>query len=101
MDVGGGYHEDGLSNCTLRWMLDKANAICLKFNDYSAIESNPLDIMHDSMKPYYKILGIVNMKIGNGADYNETVSPGVIERYNANTDNYKEIANPNINYFVK
>ena len=100
-DVGGGYNENGLSNCTLHWMIEKAKSVGLQFEDYGKYIPNSLDAMHNSMKPYFEIFGSINRKIGNGMEYNEIISPTVIERYNTNTDNYKEIANPNLKDFIK
>ena len=99
-DVGGGYSESGLSNCTLRWMIEKAKSVGLQFEDYKKYDPNPLDVLHNSMKPYYEILGSVNRKIGNGKEYYESVSQTVIARHNANIDNYQKITNPNIKSFI-
>jgi len=99
-DVGGGYNEDGLSNCTLYWMIEKAKRVGLHFNE-GIISQDPYDEMHNSMKFYYEIFGSVNRKMTKDPDYNESVSPTVYNRLNLNTDNYKRKANPNLAKFIK
>jgi uncharacterized protein (DUF2235 family) len=99
-DVGGGYKEDGLSNCTLLWMIEKANQVGLQFNDYSNNIKNPFDEMHNSMKFYYEIFGSVNRTMDKDPIYNATLSPTVFNRLNANTDDYKNKANPNLAKFI-
>jgi len=98
-DVGGGYNERGLSDCALQWMIEKAENVGLKFKDYSTIIPNPLDEIHNSMSIFYEIFGSKDRKIGNGQEYNEILSPSVNARWNANTENYRNTANSNIQYF--
>ncbi|MFA7231863.1 MAG: DUF2235 domain-containing protein, partial [Victivallaceae bacterium] len=46
-DIGGGYSDDdGLSNITLKWMIDNANDHGLKFK-FKEITENPAGIRHD------------------------------------------------------
>lgn len=58
-DVGGGYEQSALSDCALRWMVEKAVRHGLGVNDFSAIKSrpfapNPLAPMHDSQTAWYR-----------------------------------------------
>ena len=99
-DVGGGYDVHGLSDCALHWMIEKAENVGLKFNDYSTIIPNPIDKIHNSMSQLYEIFGSVERKMGNGPDYNETISPDAKTRWYANTEDYRSTANPDIQNFV-
>ncbi|WP_136681387.1 DUF2235 domain-containing protein [Neptunomonas sp. XY-337] len=51
-DIGGGYAEKDLSDVSLRWMMDQAQAQGLEFRDGypETIEGNPLGVMHNSYK---------------------------------------------------
>jgi len=99
-DVGGRYNEDGLSNCTLYWMIEKAKRIGLHFNEDNPIIQDLYDEMHNSMKFYYEIFGSVNKKMSKDSSFNEIITPTVFNRFKANTGNYKKIANPNRTKFI-
>lgn len=99
-DVGGGYNERGLSDCALQWMIQKAENVGLMFKDSSTIIPKPLDIIHNSMSLFYEIFGSKDRKMGNGPAYNEAISPAVKARWDADTDHYRENANPNILNFI-
>ena len=49
-DVGGGYHEAGLADGALGWMIDEAQQAGLAFNEkmVAQVAPNVLDMMHDS-----------------------------------------------------
>ncbi|MFJ2034343.1 DUF2235 domain-containing protein [Streptosporangium sp. NPDC087985] len=51
MDVGGGHLQRGLSDCSLRWMIDEAReAVGIGFYKTTVedqINPNPLDVLHD------------------------------------------------------
>jgi uncharacterized protein (DUF2235 family) len=100
-DVGGSYKEHGLSDAPLIWMIEHAKALGLAFNDYSSIVPNPFDKMHNSMTAVYRLKGILNRKIGNGQRFNESISHPTVDRWNANTDNYKQKANPYLKLYLK
>jgi uncharacterized protein (DUF2235 family) len=85
-DVGGGIPdtETGLSDISLKWMLEKAQSCDLSFNDI-VLNPNPKALMHESYKGFYKIqpkffrpIGKIDPKKGNT---NEVVHPSVVERY--------------------
>ncbi|NIR49257.1 DUF2235 domain-containing protein [candidate division KSB1 bacterium] len=74
-DVGGSYPEDGLSNIALKWMLDKARECELKINEqkYHEIKTDHTDKLHNSLWPYWWILGWWRRKIERGAWIHESV----------------------------
>ena len=57
-DVGGGYHEAGLANGALRWMIVEAANCGLVFNEamVDQIQGNIHDLMHDSCVPPFSAL---------------------------------------------
>jgi hypothetical protein len=61
-DVGGSYKEDGLSNCSLRWMLDEAIAKGLRCDrqKVNEIVANPTDLAHDQVysQPLWALTGL-------------------------------------------
>ena len=76
-DVGGGYNEQGLSNGALQWLIQKAEQVGLGFKDDIKMNPNPLDKIHNSLSLFYEIFGSINRKMGNGPEYNETLSQAV------------------------
>jgi uncharacterized protein (DUF2235 family) len=87
-DIGGGIpeKETGLSDISLKWMLEKAQSCGLNFN---TIEMNPdpLAMIHESYKGFYALLpknfrpiAKQDPKTGNT---NEVLHPSVVERYNS------------------
>jgi uncharacterized protein (DUF2235 family) len=85
-DVGGGYPEteNGLSDISLRWMLEKAQSCKLSFGPI-VLNPDPLAIKHESYTGFYTLqkklfrpIGLVSPKKGNT---NESIHPSVIERY--------------------
>jgi len=58
-DVGGSYPEHGLSDITLKWMLDGAIQHGLLVDDsaLAAIQPNPLGKLHDPLIPFWWVLG--------------------------------------------
>jgi uncharacterized protein (DUF2235 family) len=59
-DIGGGYPDDGLSDVTLKWMIDRVSTKCgLQFDDdlvRRACQPNPHGELHKSLKRAYKLL---------------------------------------------
>jgi len=82
-DVGGGYqqNESGLSDISLKWMLDKVQSCDLKFNP---IEINPDSMAekHESYKGFYRLGGRNIRTIAANSTTNESLHPSVMERYN-------------------
>ena len=59
-DIGGSYAEDGLSNITLKWMIEEAEARGLKFDSHKALVGDPKQAMHDQVldSPYWLLTGL-------------------------------------------
>ena len=84
-DVGGGYpmSESGLSDISLKWMLEKAQSCHLKF-DTIDIHPNPLAKKHESYKGFYKLGGKNIRPLVINESTKESIHPAVLERYNSN-----------------
>lgn len=67
-DIGGGYAECGLSNITLEWMLGKAAASGLLFDQEVLaaypLESNPAGLLHNSKTGLYRLTSGIDRPIG-------------------------------------
>ena len=83
-DVGGGYPETGLSDISLKWIMEKAQGCNLGF-DPVPMQPDPSGQMHESMKGFYnlgkKLFRPIGLRIPNTGDTNEQIHPAVIERY--------------------
>jgi len=93
-DVGGGYAEQQLSDIPLQWMIDKAKAAGLAFDD-EAVDANPLKPdatapLHDSMKGFYRVAMSYDRVIGKTKkndkapqhdDPTQSLHPSVLERW--------------------
>ncbi len=92
-DVGGGYRESetGLSDISLKWMLEKAQGCQLSFEPV-IINPNPMAALHESYKGFYtlqkKLYRDINLKIPLKGNTNETLHPSVFERYK-NDEKYR------------
>jgi uncharacterized protein (DUF2235 family) len=87
-NVGGGYPDTGLSDITLRWMVDKATESGLSFDEQylkEELKPNPLGEIRDSMTWYYRPLGRYVRPIGQ-SDKSETVALTAVERSQALKD---------------
>ena len=72
-DVGGGYAEHGLSDISLDWMMSKARAAGLAFDDAAIkahpLESSPKGQLHNSKSGLYRLTAGIDRAIGmNAAD---------------------------------
>jgi uncharacterized protein (DUF2235 family) len=96
-DVGGGYPQTGLSDVTLRWMLDKAaQEGNLAFDEKALVDFNPKPTAkgHDSFGAFYKVLDWLRRKPqgalrefgGANPTTCESIHPSVLERYRALPD---------------
>jgi len=85
-DVGGGYPETetGLSDISLKWMLEKAQGCNLNFSGIT-LNPNPMAGLHESYKGYYKFQSKyyrpIDVQIKGKGNTNESLHPSVIERY--------------------
>lgn len=61
-DVGGSYREDGISNCSFRWMLEEAIEKGLRCDmaKVRSIQSDPLGLAHDQVfrQPLWALTGL-------------------------------------------
>jgi uncharacterized protein (DUF2235 family) len=65
-NVGGGYAECGLSDVTLKWMMERAGecGLELKPGVLHALKCDCADRLHDSMSPWFRVFGIHERVIG-------------------------------------
>lgn len=89
-NIGGGYTNDGLANCALNWMVDKAKECGLEFDQrfINFYRSFSLDEIRDSMTFYYRMLGRNIREIGKMENGNEVVDPSVKERIEASPSDF-------------
>lgn len=68
-DVGGGYAERGLSDITLKWMVDSAyrHGMRFKVSEMKKVKPKPKGAIHDSFKGIWKPLGKKIRSIGKTA----------------------------------
>jgi uncharacterized protein (DUF2235 family) len=76
-DVGGSYAEAGLSNITLRWMMDEAAACGLRFGPEGAGRIDPRQPMHDqtAVFPFWAWVGLGARTRGSGERIDPTALP--------------------------
>jgi hypothetical protein len=81
-NVGGGYEHDGLANCSLHWMKDKAAALGLSVDETFLRYYKPWfgDELRTSMTWFYRLLGRYVRPIGTGVDSHEVIDESVRRR---------------------
>ncbi len=62
-NIGGGYPLTGLSDITLKWMLNKASGSALDLNEIE-IDERPAEAVTESWKGFYKFIPPLYRKIG-------------------------------------
>jgi uncharacterized protein (DUF2235 family) len=89
-DVGGGYQEQGLANCTLHWMAEKAENHGLGLNEQymAGLVPNPLDKLHRSKKGVYRLKSMRRRAIEpyNATSAEDAIHPSVKKRYQGIAD---------------
>jgi len=84
-DVGGGYPEQGLANCALHWMAEKAKIQGLGLNEQylAGFESKPIDKLHRSKKGVYCLKSKRHraIELYNTASAEDAFHPSVNKRY--------------------
>ena len=101
-DVGGGYPERGLSEITLEWMMQKAQAAGLKFDASAvrahAIRPDPLAKRHESKTGLYRltpgsdrVIGLISKTSGSSeqalnADPTQSVHESVLTRWDSDSE---------------
>ena len=86
-DVGGGYPERGLANCSLLWMLDRAQSAGLHIDADTASQRytpDPLDTLHHSNSGIWVIRGTHIRQPSEGA----RIHKSTIERIDADSTDY-------------
>jgi hypothetical protein len=81
-DVCGGYLESGLSDISLRWMVEKAAGCGMLFiaEEYERLSLNPVEVMHNSRLGTFRFLGKRIRQIPAGS----RIHPSVLTRLQAN-----------------
>lgn len=89
-DVGGGLDNDGLSNCSIQWMIEKAEACGLEFDrSYTCqFEPDPKDELHDFYFSIFWILGRHNRTIGQKD--NEYIHETALKRMKGRAPKWKD-----------
>ena len=74
-DVGGGYPDRGLSDITLRWMLEKAQQCGMQLdgNKFAKVKGNTLGKLHDSHTGLWTIRGKHERKVPSGGKVHVSV----------------------------
>ena len=87
-DIGGGYHEAGLSHIALRWMAERAEACGLALDqDYldSVYRNNNEICVHNSFRGAMRLLGSHRRPIGV-TNLDETLHNSAEQRFLNNSD---------------
>ncbi|MBS1994777.1 MAG: DUF2235 domain-containing protein [Cyanobacteria bacterium SZAS LIN-2] len=82
-NIGGGYEKDGLANVALHWMVQEATQVGLEVDEefLKPYRSFAGDELRNSMKWYYRILGVLHRPLGQASPATETIDPSVFARY--------------------
>ena len=96
-EVGGGYHEEQLSDLPLLWMIDRAQHAGLGIDINLAVTNQDFPIFlspsvcgvsHNSMTFIHRLNPAITRKIGQPNSFNECIDASVIERMQA-VDGYQ------------
>lgn len=81
-NVGGGYEHDGLANCSLHWMKEKAVTLGLGVDEEFLRFYKPWfgDELRDSMTWFYRLLGRQLRPVGVGHNTYEVIDESVRRR---------------------
>jgi uncharacterized protein (DUF2235 family) len=82
-NVGGGYTPDGLANEALHWIVGKARALDLEFDEtyLGHFEPHYEATLHDSMSMKYRLFGAYDRPIGEHLADGEFVHRAAIDRW--------------------
>jgi len=90
-DIGGGYPETGLSDISLKWMMEKAQRCNLNFNPVE-MQPDSMGQMHETLTGFYNLGGKfyrpIGLEIPNMGKTNEQLHSSVVERYKKDS-NYR------------
>ncbi len=98
-DVGGFYPERGLSDQSLIWMLEEAQAcgLRLKVGWRDQLRPNPAAMLHESYTGLWKLLGKKQRKLPEGASIHQSVikrMKNLASKYRPNLPQSYEIVGP-------
>jgi len=81
-NVGGGYAPDGLANEALHWIIEKAEALGLEFDNAFLRHYWPCfnSVIRDSMTPLYRSMGRYVRKIGAHQNDGEAIHQSALDR---------------------
>ena len=84
-DVGGGYADSGLSDCTLAWMINRASGgncrlACSNSQLQELLHPDPLAEIHNSLKGFFSRRPTFIRPVNQGRSSMESVSTSVQER---------------------
>lgn len=88
-NIGGGYPDESLSDITLQWMIEKAKATGLTFEDdflTNCIKPDYKGTLYNSLTSFYKLAKTYKRPICEASDSNEVVDASAISRYNTVKD---------------
>ncbi|MDQ7050973.1 MAG: DUF2235 domain-containing protein [Enterobacterales bacterium] len=74
-DVGGWYHERGLANISLQWMMKKAKSCGMLVDNkvLNQFKADPYDIQHEEYKGFWRFRGTHKRQIAEGSFIHESV----------------------------
>jgi uncharacterized protein (DUF2235 family) len=90
-NIGGGYRDQGLSDIALQWMIEKAKACGLSFDqEYirQRVEPRVDGILVDSRSLFYKAWPYVEREVRRLGHFHESVHPSVLERLHSLKGDY-------------
>lgn len=81
-NVGGGYRPDGLANEALHWIVEKAEALGLKFDEEFLGHYLPCfnSTLNDSMSMMYRIMGPIDREVAAHPEDGEVVHQAALDR---------------------
>jgi hypothetical protein len=94
-DVGGGYEECGLSDISLKWMIDRAYEHGVKFKASAVrkLKLDPCGVLHNSSAGIWEQLGIKVRAIGKSAKVTSATKERVKKLADYNPDNLPDKPN--------
>lgn len=96
-DIGGGYPEDGLSNISLQWMLDRAIECGLHFHNKPLKQDISQSCHDEASKPLWVAIGLKNLFTFDAIKTHRTVQTNdlIIDQVELKLKdiNYKPVAN--------
>ena len=82
-NIGGGYRDQGLSDITLQWMIEKAKPCGLSFDpEYlrQCVAPRVDGVLINSRSLFYKTWPYVEREVRRPGHFHESVHPSVLER---------------------